>query len=88
MNCEELIRYLSDYIDNNLDEALKVEAEEHLHTCQNCHIVLDSTRKTIVIYKELGQQPIPAIQREALYERLRKAIDARKNCPPEITKSS
>ncbi len=87
MNCEELISYLSDYIDNNLDEALRADAEEHLRTCQNCHIALDTTKKTILIYKELGGQPIPASQRSDLYERLKKAIETRKDCPPGMLKS-
>jgi len=49
MQCAELVSYLSDYIDNNLSEELTREAQEHLATCQNCHIVLDSTQRTILL---------------------------------------
>ena len=87
MNCEELVRYLSDYIDNNLDDALRADAEEHLRTCRNCHVVLDSTRKTILIYKEVGQQPIPASRREDLFARLQSSLEARKDCPTDNSKS-
>jgi anti-sigma factor RsiW len=83
MNCEELVRYLSDYIDNNLDEDLRADAEEHLRTCHNCHVVLDSTRKTILIYQELGRQPMPASRRQDLYARLQRAIVERRDCPPD-----
>lgn len=83
MNCEQLIRYLSDYIDNNLDEALRQDAEEHLRTCHNCHVVLDSTRKTILFYKGSSRQPIPAPRRERLFDRLQRAIADREDCPPE-----
>ncbi|MCX7977091.1 MAG: zf-HC2 domain-containing protein [Bellilinea sp.] len=83
MNCEELIRYLSDYIDNNLDEDLRADAEEHLRTCHNCHVVLDTTRKTILMYKGSLKEPIPAPRREALFDRLLKAIEEHDDCPPE-----
>ncbi len=86
MTCEELIHYLSEYIDNNLDENLRADAEEHLRTCQNCHIALDTTRKTILIYKEVGAQPIPTSQRDSLFARLQQALAARKDCPPDMTK--
>ncbi len=83
MNCEELIRYLSDYIDNNLDEELRADAEEHLRTCHNCHIVLDTTQKTILMYKGSTKDPIPAPRREALFNRLLNAMTGCEDCPPE-----
>ena len=81
MKCEELIHYLSDYIDNNLDENLRADAEEHLRSCHNCHVVLDSTRKTILIYQGLNREPMPALRRDALFTRLQKAFEAREDHP-------
>jgi anti-sigma factor RsiW len=79
MNCEELIRYLSDYIDNGLSENLRAEAEEHLATCRNCHVVLDTTRQTIVLYKETQREGIPVDRRSALFGQLEKALAARRS---------
>lgn len=78
MNCEELIRYLSDYIDNGLSESLRAGAEEHLATCHNCHVVLDTTRQTIVLYKEAGREGIPVDRRSVLFGQLQKALAARR----------
>jgi anti-sigma factor RsiW len=78
MNCEELIRYLSDYIDNGLSESLRADAEEHLATCHNCHVVLDTTRLTIVLYKEANREGIPVDRRSALFGQLQKALAARR----------
>lgn len=80
MTCAELIRYLSDYIDQNLDEALTAEAEAHLATCQNCHVVLNTTQKTIALYKQSGRQVIPAERRTALFARLQAALPPRADC--------
>lgn len=77
MNCEELVAYLSDYIDQNLDEELRQDAQEHLATCHNCRVVLDTTQKTIFLYRKTGQEKIPAPRREALFNRLKDAFEKR-----------
>jgi predicted anti-sigma-YlaC factor YlaD len=75
MECEELVTYLSDYIDQNLDEELTTEAQEHLATCHNCRVVLDTTQQTIFLYRQQGQQrKIPAARRERLFGQLQEAF--------------
>lgn len=79
MNCEQLVTYLSDYIDINLDEELRLDAQEHLATCQNCRVVLDTTQRTIFLYRQTGSRGIPAGRREALFERLQDAFSRGKD---------
>lgn len=79
MDCETLVQYLSDYIDQNLDETFSLAAEEHLRTCQNCQVVLDSTQKMIVLYREQGQQKIPAQRRQKLFNQLSEAFSKRES---------
>lgn len=74
MNCEELLQYLSDYIDRNLNEELTAAAQEHLATCQNCRVVLDTTQQTIFLFREQGKRTIPAGRRQALFNRLQDAF--------------
>jgi anti-sigma factor RsiW len=75
MTCEELVAYLSDYIDRDLSEDLSARAEAHLATCQNCSVVLNSTRKVI----ELGQTSqkeivLPASRKSDLYNQIAAAF--------------
>ncbi|RMG87016.1 MAG: zf-HC2 domain-containing protein [Chloroflexi bacterium] len=78
ITCEELLAYLSEYIDNNLDEELSEAAREHLATCHRCNVVLDSTQKAILLYKEHSRElVIPPIRREKLYERIAEAFRQR-----------
>jgi len=74
MKCEQLLQYLSDYIDQNLDEELTAEAQEHLATCQNCRVVLDSTQQTIFLFREQGKRTIPAKSRTRLFDQLQDAF--------------
>ncbi len=74
MECEELISYLSDYIDKNLDEELATEAQAHLATCHNCRVVLDTTQQTIFLYRQQGKRSIPAARRQRLFTQLQEAF--------------
>jgi len=74
MKCEELLQYLSDYIDQNLDEELTAVAQDHLATCENCRVVLDSTQQTIFLFREQGKRTIPAARRQKLFTQLQSAF--------------
>ena len=74
MTCEELLQYLSDYIDRDLDEELTASAQEHLATCENCRVVLSTTEQTITLYREQGRRTIPAARRQRLFNQLQDAF--------------
>ena len=77
MNCDSLLVYLSDYIDNELDEELTAEARNHLATCHNCRVVLDTTQLTIALHRQQEKQVIPAERRERLFNQLHDAFMSR-----------
>lgn len=80
MNCEELIKYLSEYIDNDLSEELRADAQQHLATCHNCSVVLDTTRKTILLYRMHGEHELTESRRRDLFEKVKSALDRRDGC--------
>lgn len=50
-NCNDLLRYLSEYIDGDLDKDLCVDLEQHLKGCRNCKVVINTMKKTIELYQ-------------------------------------
>lgn len=75
--CEDLVTHLSEYLDGELDEALSRAAQEHLANCANCRVVLDSTRKTILLFREHGQVvQIPSGRKDGLYNKIAAAFAA------------
>jgi len=84
MKCDDLIKYLSDYIDQKLDTELSDEVREHMATCEHCCIMLDTTRKTILLYKNAGKEELPLTQRTRLFERLEAELIKRGDCPHGI----
>ncbi len=77
MTCDELVSYLSDYIDQDLDDELTTAARQHLATCQNCRVMLQTTRRVIQLGQEQYQVGIPTARRDRLFTRLRLAFLAR-----------
>lgn len=76
VTCEQLVTYLSDYLEDALDTELTKAAEQHLATCKNCRVVLDSTQKTIYLYKQHGAvTQIPVARKEALFDRISKVFE-------------
>jgi len=75
LDCEDLVTYLSDYIDGNLNEDLTSLAQDHLATCENCRVVLDSTQQTILLYRERSRQEvITQSRKESLFKRISTAM--------------
>ncbi|MCA9915109.1 MAG: zf-HC2 domain-containing protein [Anaerolineae bacterium] len=75
MTCAELIEQLSAYLDDELSEELTASAQEHLATCENCSVVLDTTRKTILLFREKSQvAQIPAARKNHLYAQIATAF--------------
>ena len=46
-NCQALLGSLSEYIDGELPADLCQEIEKHLEGCDNCRVVLNTTKRTI-----------------------------------------
>ena len=70
ISCEDLLDYLSDYIDQELDEGLDKIAKNHLESCENCRVVLDTTRVTLDLSKSFGVVTLPIEKKKTLYQDL------------------
>ncbi len=70
MNCKGLIREISDYLDGELTVEILTEIEIHLQRCQDCRLIVDTTRKTIEIYYSTQPLPLPNDIRERLHQAL------------------
>ncbi len=58
-NCEYLLGSLSEYIDGELNPELCREIEKHLSECENCRVVLNTTKRTIDLVHEPVEAPLP-----------------------------
>ncbi len=70
VDCDALLSSLSSYIDGDLAPELCREIEKHLEGCDNCRVVLNTTRRTIDLVRDGQSQPLPDDVRDRLFKRL------------------
>jgi anti-sigma factor (TIGR02949 family) len=71
-NCKSLLGTLSDYVDGELGAELCREIERHIAECEDCRIVVDTTRRTVDLVHASNhpQADLPDEVRDRLFKRL------------------
>ena len=59
ITCEEFFIEFGDYLDSRVSPEVREELEEHLSQCRACHVLYDSSRKTVNIVTESGSFELP-----------------------------
>ncbi len=59
-SCRDHLGELSEYLEGDLAPELCAEIERHLADCGDCRIVVDTLRKTIMLYRAYGHAEVPA----------------------------
>jgi anti-sigma factor RsiW len=52
MTCTDFLSQLTDFFDGAVEPQLLAEVEKHIAECKHCEVVLDTTTKTINIYRD------------------------------------
>lgn len=71
LTCKEFLQELTDYLDSTVDAELRLKLEAHISECPNCFVILDTTQKTIRVYKGIEPQELP----QEVHIRLMKAVE-------------
>jgi anti-sigma factor RsiW len=72
LNCTGVIREISNYLDGDLQPAVRMELEQHLALCGDCKIIVDQTKMTVQIFCDSQPVELPKDVRARLREVLRK----------------
>ena len=67
MTCTEFLAILDDFIDESIAAETRAEIEQHMKKCGHCEVVVNTTRKTIEIYRSHELYELPSDLRERLH---------------------
>ncbi len=67
MTCTEFLALLDEMIDDNVSAQMRSMLQEHLRGCEHCEVTLNTTRKTIEIYRSHEVYELPNSVRERLH---------------------
>jgi len=70
IRCEEVWLEISDYLEGEVDPALRASMEEHLRGCKHCTAVLDGTRNVVQLYGDERMMEVPLGFSHRLHRRL------------------
>ena len=59
ITCEEFFTEFADYLENQVSPEVRAELELHLSQCRACHVLYDSTRKTVKVVTESASFELP-----------------------------
>jgi anti-sigma factor RsiW len=71
LTCKQFLQELTDYLDEAVDIELRRRIELHITECPNCFVILDTTKRTIQVYKGMQPQALP----DDVQTRLLKAVE-------------
>jgi len=73
LNCEQVWREISNYVDGDVDGALRLSMDDHFRTCKRCSSVLAGTRNVVKLYGDERMLEVPAGFGGRLEKRLAKS---------------
>jgi anti-sigma factor (TIGR02949 family) len=78
LTCKQFLQELNDYLDPNTDAEMKRRLETHVTQCPNCFVIVDTTQRTLQIYKGVEPQNVPEDVKSRLLKALERKMAARK----------
>jgi anti-sigma factor (TIGR02949 family) len=78
LTCKQFLQELNDYLDPNTDAEMKRRLETHVTQCPNCFVIVDTTQKTLQIYKGVEPQNVPEDVKSRLLKAIERKMAARK----------
>ena len=70
ITCEEFFAEFADYLENHVSPEVRQELELHLSQCRVCHVLYDSSRKTVKMVSESNSFELPQDVVDPIIDRL------------------
>ena len=70
ITCDEFFAEFGDYLENRVPPEVRQELELHLSQCRACHVLYDSTRKTVKIVTDSSSFELPKDVADSITDRV------------------
>ena len=70
ITCEEFFAEFANYLENQVSPEVRQELELHLSHCRACHVLYDTSRKTVKIVTESSSFELPQSVSDPIIERV------------------
>lgn len=77
LTCKQFLHELNEFLDESVPAETRAELERHVNECPNCFVIVDTTRKTLRVFKGVTEKEIPTEMHNRLMKALEKKMSAR-----------
>ena len=78
ITCRQFLRELNEFLDESVSEETKDHWRKHVDECPNCFVIVDTTRKTLQVFRGTEPQEIPADVKSRLMGALERKMASRR----------
>ncbi len=71
VTCKEFLNELNEFLDETVGPETKAELQRHVSECPNCFVIVDTTKRTLKVFRGVTEKMIPS----DVHDRLMKAIE-------------
>jgi anti-sigma factor RsiW len=82
ITCDEFFAEFGDYLEGRVPAEVRQQLELHLAQCRACHVLYDSTRKTVKIVTDSGSFDLPQKVAEPIIARLMEKLRRERDQKP------
>ncbi len=76
IDCEEVWRQISNYLENDLDPGLRAIMEAHFKDCAHCSAILDGTRNLVKLVADGKAFELPEPVSQRFYLKLNQHLES------------
>lgn len=78
LSCKDFLRELNEFLDETVDPETKAHWQQHVDACPNCFVIVDTTKRTLQVYKGMQEQEVPEDVRIRVWKALELKMAAKK----------
>jgi hypothetical protein len=78
LTCKQFLGELNDFLDESVSEETKADWQRHVNECPNCFVIVDTTRRTLQVFKGNEVKEIPPDVEARLMKALERKMAAKK----------
>ena len=82
ISCEDFLAEFGDYLENRVSLEVRQQLELHISQCRTCHVLYDSTRKTLKIVTESSSFDLPQDVPETIVDRIMAKLRGERGLQP------
>ncbi|MBI2817493.1 MAG: zf-HC2 domain-containing protein [Acidobacteria bacterium] len=76
IRCEDILREVSELLDDEITAEMRIQIETHLCACRHCKVLVDTTRKTLTLVSSYTVLELPEGVSARLLDRLAKHMES------------